>query len=116
MLDLCIFAEASRSEQEVFVVGCLGKVEALVSEQIVRIGRRSDRCGSVRTESITDPDIRHVERHHGAPYLEHVALFDTILFASEPTVTLRERLASVTVGAHRSIEDEPYVGLDEVLG
>ena len=118
MLDLCMFAEASRNEQEISVVGHLGKVEALVSEGIVRIGRRSDGYGSVRTESITHPDIRHVGMHHGASYLEHVALRDAILSASEPAVTLRDGLTSVAVGvaAHRSIEEGRFVGLNEVLG
>ena len=118
MLDLCMFAEASRNEQEISVVGRLGKVEALVSEGIVRIGHRSDGYGSVRTESITHPDIRHVGMHHGASYLEHVALRDAILSASEPAVTLRDGLTSVAVGvaAHRSIEEGRFVGLNEVLG
>ena len=47
MLDLCMFAEASRNEQELCVVGDEGKVEALVSEGILRVGPagRRHRCG-----------------------------------------------------------------------
>ena len=37
MLDLCMFAEASRNEQEISVVGHLGKVEALISEGIASL-------------------------------------------------------------------------------
>lgn len=117
MLDLCMFAEASRNEQEISVVGHLGKVEALISEGIVRIGRRSDGYGNVSTEPVTDADIRHIGLHHGASYLEHVALRDAILSGSEPAVTLRDGLASVAVGvaAHRSIDEGRFVELDEVL-
>ena len=52
MLDLCMFAEASKNEQELAVTGDEGKVEALVSESLLRIGRgptgsaRSPRCRS----------------------------------------------------------------------
>jgi predicted dehydrogenase len=118
MLDLCMFAEASRNEQEISVVGHLGKVEALVSEGIIRIGRRSDGYGNVRTEPVADSDIRHVGMHHGASYLEHVAMRDAIISGSEPAVTLRDGLASVALGvaAHRSIDEGRFVELDEVLG
>jgi predicted dehydrogenase len=118
MLDLCMFAEASRNEQEISVVGHLGKVEALVSEGIIRIGRRSDGYGNVHTEPVADSDIRHVGMHHGASYLEHVAMRDAIISGSEPAVTLRDGLASVALGvaAHRSIDEGRFVELDEVLG
>ncbi|NIT97848.1 MAG: hypothetical protein GWM91_21560, partial [Actinobacteria bacterium] len=41
MLDLCMFAEGSRNEQEIAVTGDVGKVEAFVPESIVRIGDRT---------------------------------------------------------------------------
>ena len=47
MLDLCMFAEASKNEQELCVVGDEGRVEALVSESMLRIGRRADGIGKV---------------------------------------------------------------------
>ena len=40
MLDLCMFAEATRNQEEISVVGDKGKVEALIPEDIVRIGIR----------------------------------------------------------------------------
>ncbi len=42
-LDLCMFAEASRNEQELSAVGSAGKVEAFVPEGVVRIGERATR-------------------------------------------------------------------------
>ena len=117
MLDLSMFAEASRNEQEISVVGDAGKVEALVSEGVVRIGRRADGYGNVRTEPVGDDSIAHVGLHHGASYLEHVALLDAIRSGTPAAVTLRDGLLSVAIGvaAHRSIDERRVVELAEVL-
>jgi predicted dehydrogenase len=117
MLDLCMFAEASRNEQEISVVGSLGKVEALVTEGVVRVGRRADGIGKVTDRQVHDPSVRHQGLHHGASYLEHVAMRDTILSGGSPAVTLHDGLMSVAVGeaAHRSIDEGRPVTIDEVL-
>lgn len=118
MLDLCMFAEATRNEQEISVVGHLGKVEALVSEGVVRVGRRSDGIGQVTESAIHDGSVRHVGLHHGASYLEHVAFRDAILTGAAPAVTLHDGLMSVAIGvaAQRSIAEGRVVELSEVLG
>jgi predicted dehydrogenase len=117
MLDLCMFAEASRNEQEVSVVGHLGKVEALVTEGVVRVGRRADGIGRVSQRPVVDDDVRHVGLHHGASYLEHVAFRDAIVHRRPAAVTLDDGLWSVAVGeaAHRSIEEGRAVELAEVV-
>jgi predicted dehydrogenase len=117
MLDLCMFAEASRNEQEISVVGPLGKVEALVTEGVLRVGRRADGIGRVSEQRVADESVRHVGMHHGASYLEHVGFRDAILNGTPPAVTLRDGLLSVAVGAaaHRSIDLGRPVDLQEVL-
>ncbi len=117
MLDLCMFAEASRNEQEISVVGDAGKVEALVGEGVIRIGRRSDGIGRVTERAVDDRSIRHQGMHHGASYLEHVGFRDAILDGLPAAVTLHDGLLSVAVGeaAHRSIELGRSVALQEVL-
>jgi predicted dehydrogenase len=117
MLDLCMFAEASRNEQEISVVGTAGKVEALVTDGVVRVGRRADGIGTVSERSVRDASIRHLGLHHGASYLEHVAFRDAILSGSPPAVTLYDGLMSVAIGeaAHRSIDEGRPVWIDEVL-
>jgi predicted dehydrogenase len=117
MLDLCMFAEASRNEQEISVVGTAGKVEALVTDGVVRVGRRADGIGTVSERSVRDASIRHLGVHHGASYLEHVAFRDAILSGSPPAVTLYDGLMSVAIGeaAHRSIDEGRPVWIDEVL-
>ncbi|MGB8861647.1 MAG: Gfo/Idh/MocA family oxidoreductase [Ilumatobacteraceae bacterium] len=117
MLDLCMFAEASRNEQEISVVGDEGKVEALVSEGIVRVGRRAAGIGKVSERQVHDDEVRHEGLHHGASYLEHVAFMNAIRTATPAAVTLHDGLMSVAVGAaaHRSIEEGRPVTIQEVL-
>lgn len=117
LLDLCMFAEASRNEQELVVVGSAGKVEALVTEGRVRIGRRADGIGGVVERTVHDERIRHQGLHHGASYLEHVDFLHAVRTGGPALVTLEDGLWSVAVGvaAHRSIEEGRAVTLDEVL-
>ncbi len=117
MLDLCMFAEASRNEQEISVVGDLGKVEAMVTEGVLRVGRRAAGIGRVTERSVVDPGIRHQGLHHGASYLEHVDFAAAIRQHRPAAVTLHDGLMSVAVGqaAHRSIDEGRPVLLEEVL-
>ncbi len=117
MLDLCMFAEASRNEQEIAVLGDEGKVEALVGEGVIRVGRRSDGIGRFAERPVSDAAIRHRGMHHGASYLEHVGFRDAIRDGAAAAVTLHDGLMSVAIGeaAHRSIELGRWVAIQEVL-
>ena len=117
MLDLCMFAEASKNEQEISVVGPLGKVEAMVTEGVVRISRRAEGLGSFHEQPIADDAILHRGLHHGASYLEHVGFAEAIRTAAPAAVTLHDGLMSVAVGvaAHRSIDEGRPVTIEEIL-
>ena len=117
MLDLCMFAEASKNEQEITVVGDEGKVEALVTERLLRVGRRVDGLHAVTERTVHDPAVRHEGLHHGASYLEHVDFLRAIREGTPATVTLDDGLWSVAVGeaAHRSIDERRPVDLAEVV-
>lgn len=106
LLDLCMFAEASVNEQEIAVTGDLGKMEALVTESKLRIGRRADGMHVVDEQEIHHVGVKHVGLHHGASYLEHVDFAEAIRSGGRPAVTLRDGLRSAAIGfaAHRSIE------------
>jgi myo-inositol 2-dehydrogenase/D-chiro-inositol 1-dehydrogenase len=110
MLDLCMFAEASKNEREIVVVGDRGKLEALDTESIVRVGKRTDDIWSginvVTEEKVTDVTIKHQGLHHGASYLEHVDFADAIRAGRAADVTLLDGLWAAAIGfaAHRSIE------------
>ncbi|MGA0970207.1 MAG: Gfo/Idh/MocA family protein [Ilumatobacteraceae bacterium] len=117
MLDLCMFAEASRNEQEIAVTGDEGKLEALVTESLLRVGRRSDGLHVVDERPITADGVRHVGLHHGASYLEHVDFRAAIVGGRPAAVTLTDGLWSVAMGvaAHRSIDEGRPVTIAEVL-
>ena len=55
MLDLCMFAEGSRNEQELAVTGDVGKVESFVPEAVMRVGRRAERTVVRSIRSIGRP-------------------------------------------------------------
>jgi myo-inositol 2-dehydrogenase/D-chiro-inositol 1-dehydrogenase len=116
LLDLCMFAEASVNEQEIVVTGDVGKMEALVTESILRIGKRADGQHVVDTHHIHHDGIKHVGLHHGSSYLEHVDFAETIRSHAAPKVTLMDGLRSAAIGfaAHRSIETGLPVRMDEL--
>ena len=120
MLDLCMFAEASKNEREIVVTGSAGKLEALDTESILRIGRRTDDIVSginvVTEEKVIDTSIRHQGLHHGASYLEHVEFADAIRAGRSAAVTVLDGLWSAAVGfaAHRSLESGLPVRMDEL--
>ena len=118
MLDLCMFAEATRNQEEVSVVGDLGKVEALVPDSVVRTGIRGrHRIGDVDETPVVNHGVRHQGLHHGSSYIEHVRFRDAVLSGTGPESDLKAGLWSVAVGvaAHLSIEEERPVGVDEVM-
>ena len=118
MLDLSMFGEGSRNEQEICVVGSAAKIEAMMPESIVRIGRReSGRQGVV--ETLVSQSSEVVPGFHGgASYLEHRAMQKAIRQGLESSVTLEDGLLSVAVGqaAHLSIAEKRRVSIDEILG
>jgi predicted dehydrogenase len=118
LLDLCMFAEATHNQEELSVVGDRGKVEALIPENTIRIGRRGEHwIGGVESYQVHGDGIAHEGLHHGSSYLEHVRFLEAVRSGGAPEVTLDDGLWSVAAGvaAHRSIELDRPVGLDEVL-
>ncbi len=118
MLDLCMFAEATRNQEELSVVGDAGKLEALIPQNVLRIGRRGEHfIGDVIEESIRNDSIKFAGFHHGSSYLEHVDFADAIRKNTPPKVNVIDGLWSVAIGeaAHRSIDEHRPVALAEIL-
>ena len=118
MLDLCMFAEATKNQEELVAVGDAGKVEALIPESVIRMGRRGEHwIGSVPEEQVDDDRIRYSGYHHGSSFLEHADLLDAIRNHTEPLVTLEDGMWGVAVGAaaHRSIDEQRPVMISELL-
>ncbi|HEX5614381.1 MAG TPA: Gfo/Idh/MocA family oxidoreductase [Acidimicrobiia bacterium] len=116
-LDLCMFAEGSRNQEELSVVGDRGKVEAFLPASTVRVGRRHEGWMGVREEHVVDERVGYEGFHHGSSYLEHLHFVDAIRTGARPAVGLEEGMLSVAVGvaAQRSIAERRVVSMEEVL-
>lgn len=118
LLDLCMFAEATRNQEEISAVGDRGKVEALIPDDVVRVGRRGTHgIGGVKEHPVRDDRIAYEGFHHGSSYLEHVDFLDAIRTGAPAAVSVEDGLWSVAIGvaAHRSIDEGRKVLLEEVL-
>jgi predicted dehydrogenase len=113
-----MFAEATHNQEEMSVVGALGKVEALIPDNTIRVGRRGEHwIGGVESYQIEDPAIAHQGLHHGSSYLEHLHFLDAVRTGRPPEVTLEDGLWSVAMGvaAHHSIELGRPIQMSELL-
>lgn len=113
-----MFAEATRNQEEVSVIGDRGKIEALLPEGLVRTGiRGTHRIGSVDERHADESHIAYQGLHHGSSYVEHLRFFDAITKNAPVEVTLDDGLWSVAMGvaAHRSIETGRTISMKELL-
>lgn len=78
-LDLCMFAEASAHQEELSVVGAAGKLEALLPQNTVRMGRRGvHSVGAVEEATVSDANVKFDGYHYGSSYRQHVELLATV--------------------------------------
>lgn len=131
-LELCMFAEASKHQEEVSLVGTLGKLEAFApshgvrddDESIVnyRKGLRNpaflasfdmadppppEQCGElIEAHEGVDKRLLEAGNHCGATYFEVAAFADAVAAKREPTVSLNDGTRAVLMGlaAHRAID------------
>jgi len=115
-LDLCMFAEGGRNEQELAATGSKGKLEVTIPEGLMT--RASREPGQFTVEEIKlDPRVKEVGFHHGASYLEHLDFIACIEQQQSPKVTVEDGLLSVAMGvaAQESIEQGVPVYLKDLL-
>lgn len=96
-LDLCMFAEGSRNEQELIATGSRGKLEAHVPENLCHYLPR-DKQGAASYIIDRDPAIRYMGFHHGASYLEQLGFIEAIRSGTPPGVTTADGYRAVAVG------------------
>jgi len=116
MLDLCMFAEATHNQEEMSVVGELGKVEAFVPDDLVRIGLRCEHSiGNVHSVK-TANEVPHLGGHHGSSFVELQRFAQAIRRGARAEVSALDGLRSVAMGvaAHRSIDEGRPVLISEV--
>jgi predicted dehydrogenase len=113
MLDLCMFAEASRDQEEVAAIGDRGKVECGIPSSTLIIGERQpvERMGvslPLHRETIpVDPDLLELGHHNGATYFQHERFLRMIQEGGEPEITVDDGVRAVMMGAaaERSVKD-----------
>jgi predicted dehydrogenase len=124
LLDLSMYAEASKHQEEIAVLGNVGKVEALTPgavhrgadpRQIIRIGNREKSV--VEEFEVSDERIRTQGGHHGSSYIEHLEFIAAIRAGLPAAVTLDDGLLSVAMGvaAQMAIAEGRVVEMTEVL-
>jgi predicted dehydrogenase len=74
-LDLSMFAEGGRYEQELCVVGDLGKLEATVPGESVWLGLRHE-PGQREIPAPLSPEVTYEGFHHGSSQLEHLRFIE----------------------------------------
>ena len=132
LLEICMFAECSKHQEEISLVGTLGKLEAFAPSHGVKDDdpnlvnfRRGVRnpafvdsweyvdpplpgeCGElIEAHESVDARLLEAGNHCGATYEEVQAFADAALGARPPTVTLNDGSKAVLLGlaAHRSID------------
>jgi len=112
LLDLCMFAEGSRNQEEIAATGELGKVECFVPESSLVIGRRSPR----KVESFpvpVEPRLLAAGFHHGATYTEHERFFAAATRGAPVEVTAEDGLRAVEIGlaAEQSVRSARPIAL-----
>jgi myo-inositol 2-dehydrogenase/D-chiro-inositol 1-dehydrogenase len=113
-LDLCMFAESSRNEQELVATGTGGKLECFIPQGTIVVGTRKYK--EFETFEVgPDERVSYAGFHHGASYLEHLDFLAAIRGGLPPKVSVADGLLSVAVGAaaHLSIDERRPVDLAE---
>jgi myo-inositol 2-dehydrogenase / D-chiro-inositol 1-dehydrogenase len=115
LLDLCMFAEGSRHQEEIAATGDAGKVECFLPSAEVVVGRRDPK----RVESFRVPVPEHVLKagfHHGATYYQHAAFLRAVAERSPAEVSVEDGLHAVAMGiaAERSVRERRPVDLAEL--
>jgi predicted dehydrogenase len=114
LLDLCMFAEASRNQEELSACGEAGKVECFVPDSVVVIGRRHPRSLE-STHVPVEERILKAGFHHGSTYFEHRAFQEAVRSRRPAEVSVHDGLRAVALGlaAELSIRERRPVELAE---
>lgn len=97
-LDLCMFAEASKDQEEFAVTGDRGKVECGVPSSRLIIGRREPL--ELTSEIMpVDQALLAAGHHHGSTFYQHQAFLACIRDGTPPEVSLADGRMAVVMGA-----------------
>jgi predicted dehydrogenase len=117
LLDLCMFAEGSRNQEELAATGDLGKLEAFVpsSDYVRGVRRGPDGRPHWTVENVpVDPVALGAGFHHGATWFTHQAFVRAVRGEGPVEVSAQDGLRAVEIGAaaERSVVEGLPVALD----
>lgn len=111
LLELCMFAEGSRYQEEISAVGPKAKVECLVPgpsrfwpehlglppiPQVI-VSPRAPK-GPVVSDIAVDPRLLEAGDHNGSTYYQHLGFFKTVTEGAPVEVTVADGLKAVVLG------------------
>lgn len=104
-LDLCMFAEGSEQQEEIYALGAKGKLEVKIPAADITWSPR-DRKGAVVEHVETPQAALDAGDHHGASFYQLSHFHRALVEGGDPHVTALDGLRSVEMGAaaHKSIE------------
>ena len=111
MLDLCMYSEGSRFQEEITAVGPGGRIDAFIpgptrfwpdhlgAPPVARVvtSPRSRRGGET-VEVPIDPTLLASGDHNGATYYQHLLFLKTVLYGRKPEVSLGDGIEAVRIG------------------
>ncbi len=117
MLDLCMFAEGSKNQEEIAAVGDTGKLEVFIPDGNLVFSPRSPK-GPVTTHVAVDDVALKAGTHHGASYYQHQAFLSAIKHGTPVQVTAEDGYWAVLMGmaAEMSAAQHRVVEMGELLG
>lgn len=112
-LDLCMFAEGSEQQEEIYALGDIGKLEVKIPAAEITWSPR-DKSGAVIEAVDTPEDALAAGDHHGATCFQLQHFHRALVEGDNPLVNAQDGLRSVQMGAaaHESIESGLPVRLD----
>ena len=117
VLDLCMFADGSEEQEEIYALGEIGKLEVKIPSGDVIWSPRTgfNNPKKVQVERVeTDEAAMQAGSHHGATFFQLSAFHSALVTGGAPVVSALDGLRSVQMGiaAHRSIDTGLPVDLD----
>jgi len=97
MLDLCMFAEGSKNQEEIAAVGDTGKLEVFIPDGNLVFSPRSPKA-PVTTHVEVDGTALKAGTHHGASYYQHQAFLHAVQHGGPVAVTADDGYWAVLMG------------------
>ncbi len=127
MLDLCMFAEGAKYQEELSITGDRGRIDAQVPATWAKnsdeptngrliVNMRKSLRPEVRTISVPK-DLLKIGSHFGSTWYEHLGFLSMIRNNLKPEVTLNDGLRAVIIGmaAEKSTRTGRQIDLDGIF-